>query len=84
MKKVTKIDKIQPSLASKKKLRVAAYCRVSTDSDAQLESLDAQKEHYKNYITSRDDWTFAGLYFDAYCFQLPYPVVSLPKSSANR
>lgn len=47
MKKVTKIDKIQPSLASKKKLRVAAYCRVSTDSDAQLESLDAQKEHYK-------------------------------------
>ena len=64
MKKVTKIDKIQPSLASKKKLRVAAYCRVSTDSDAQLESLDAQKEHYKNYITSRDDWTFAGLYFD--------------------
>lgn len=37
MKKVTKIDKIQPSLASKKKLRVAAYCRVSTDSDAQLE-----------------------------------------------
>ena len=64
MKKVTKIDKIQPSLASKKKLRVAAYCRISTDSDAQLESLDAQKEHYKNYITSRDDWTFAGLYFD--------------------
>ena len=64
MKKVTKIDKIQPSQTSKKKLRVAAYCRVSTDSDAQLESLDVQKEHYKNYITSRDDWTFAGLYFD--------------------
>lgn len=64
MKKVTKIDKIQPSLASKKKLHVAAYCRVSTDSDAQLESLDAQKEHYKSYITSRDDWIFAGLYFD--------------------
>ena len=64
MKKVTKIDKIQPSPTSKKKLRMAAYCRISTDSDAQLESLDAQKEHYKNYITSRDDWTFAGLYFD--------------------
>lgn len=57
MKKVTKIDKIQPSQTSKKKLRVAAYCRDSTDSDA-------QKEYYKNYITSRDDWTFAGLYFD--------------------
>ena len=64
MKKVTKIDKIQPSPTSKKKLRMAAYCCISTDSDAQLESLDAQKEHYKNYITSRDDWTFAGLYFD--------------------
>ena len=64
MKEVTKIDKIQPSLTSKKKLHVAAYCRVSTDSDAQLESLDAQKEHYKSYITSRNDWTFAGLYFD--------------------
>ena len=43
MKKVTKIDKIQPSQATKKKLRVAAYCRVSTDSDAQLESLETQK-----------------------------------------
>ena len=64
MKKVTKIDKIQPSQATKKKLRVAAYCRVSTDSDAQLESLETQKEHYKSYITSRDDWAFAGLYFD--------------------
>ena len=64
MKKVTKIDKLQPSQATKKKLRVAAYCRVSTDSDAQLESLEAQKEHYKSYITSRDDWAFAGLYFD--------------------
>ncbi len=64
MKKVTKIDKIRPSKAAKKKLRVAAYCRVSTDSDAQLESLETQKTHYENYITSRDDWEFAGLYFD--------------------
>lgn len=64
MKKVTKIDKIQPSKAAKKKLRVAAYCRVSTDSDAQLESLETQKKHYENYITTRKDWEFAGLYFD--------------------
>ena len=64
MKKVTKIDKIQPSKAAKKKLRVAAYCRVSTDSDAQLESLETQKTHYESYINSRDDWAFAGLYFD--------------------
>lgn len=49
---------------SKKKLRVAAYCRVSTSSDAQLESLDAQKIHYENYINGRDDWNFAGIYYD--------------------
>lgn len=64
MKKVTKIDKIEPSKAAKKKLRVAAYCRVSTDSDAQLESLETLKMHYEHYINSRDDWEFAGLYFD--------------------
>lgn len=43
---------------------MAAYCRVSTDSDAQLESLEAQKTHYENYINGREDWEFAGLYFD--------------------
>ena len=61
MKKITKIE---PSKAEVRKLRVAAYCRVSTDSDAQLESLEAQKEHYENYINSRNDWEFVGLYFD--------------------
>ena len=64
MKKVTKIDKIQPSLASKKKTPRGCLLPRFHGSDAQLESLDAQKEHYKNYITSRDNWTFAGLYFD--------------------
>ena len=51
-------------IRSQQPLRVAAYCRVSTDSDAQLESLEAQKTHYETYITSRDDWEFAGLYYD--------------------
>ena len=64
MKKVTKIDKIQNVTPQKQKLRVAAYCRVSTSNDAQLESLETQKAHYESYITSRDDWQFAGLYFD--------------------
>lgn len=64
MKKVTKIDKITNSTGKKQKLRVAAYCRVSTSNDAQLESLETQKAHYERYITSRDDWQFAGLYFD--------------------
>ena len=64
MKKVTKIAETANSKVKLKKIRVAAYCRVSTDSDAQLESLEAQKTHYENYITSRDDWEFAGLYYD--------------------
>ena len=62
MKKVTFIDSTQKEI--KPRLRVAAYCRVSTDSDAQLESLETQKSNYEQYITSRDDWTFAGLYYE--------------------
>lgn len=64
MKKITKIDGVQNNSTIKKELRVAAYCRVSTGSDAQLESLEAQKTHYERYINSRKDWKFAGLYFD--------------------
>lgn len=64
MKKVTKIAEAANTKVKLKKIRVAAYCRVSTDSDAQLESLEAQKTHYETYITSRDDWEFAGLYYD--------------------
>ena len=63
MKKITKISSDKPK-QNAKKLRVAAYCRVSTDNDAQLESLEAQKKHYEDYISNREDWTFAGLYFD--------------------
>ena len=64
MKKVTKIERIADTGIQKRKKRVAAYCRVSTSSDAQLESLDAQKKHYEKYILSREDWEFAGLYYD--------------------
>nr|DAT74193.1 MAG TPA: integrase [Caudoviricetes sp.] len=64
MKKVTKIAEVASAKVKVKKVKVAAYCRVSTDFDAQLESLEAQKTHYENYITFRDDWEFAGLYYD--------------------
>lgn len=64
MRKVTKIEQATRAKVKIRKIKVAAYCRVSTDSDAQLESLEAQKTHYENYITSRDDWEFAGLYYD--------------------
>ena len=37
-----------------KKLRVAAYCRVSTLMDAQDTSFELQCEHYRGYITGRE------------------------------
>ena len=64
MKKVTKIEENKNPQAAGKKLRVAAYCRVSTGSDAQAESLEAQISHYENYINSRSDWEYAGVYYD--------------------
>lgn len=65
MKKVTKIEENKNPQAAGKKLRVAAYCRVSTGSDdAQAESLEAQINHYENYINSRSDWEYAGVYYD--------------------
>jgi len=44
--------------------RVAAYCRVSTDSEEQLTSYTTQKKVYTEMIAARKDWAFAGLYAD--------------------
>lgn len=44
--------------------RVAAYCRVSTDSEEQLVSYTNQKKVYTEMIASRKDWCFAGLFAD--------------------
>ena len=46
------------------KLKVAAYCRVSTDSDEQATSYEAQVEHYTNFIQKNDEWEFAGIFAD--------------------
>lgn len=64
MKKITKIDELPQGQLPNTNLRVAAYARVSTDSDEQLESLKAQREHYERYIKSNPEWEFAGLYYD--------------------
>jgi len=42
------------------KLRVAAYCRVSTDSDEQASSYEVQIEHYTEFIKKNSEWEFAG------------------------
>lgn len=46
------------------KLRVAAYCRVSTDSDEQATSYETQVEHYTSYIKKNPEWEFAGIFSD--------------------
>ncbi len=47
-----------------KKLRVAAYCRVSTDQEEQLTSYYAQISYYTQKISSNPEWTLAGIYAD--------------------
>lgn len=45
-------------------LRVAAYCRVSTDSDDQINSFNAQNSHYTEVISSHDKWELVDIYAD--------------------
>lgn len=49
---------------AKPKLRVAAYCRVSTYSDEQATSYEAQVEHYTEFIQKNPEWEFADIYAD--------------------
>ena len=46
------------------KLRVAAYCRVSTETDEQATSYEAQIEHYTEFIGNHPGWELAGIYAD--------------------
>ena len=46
------------------KQRVAAYCRVSTDSEEQLNSYAAQKTYYTQKIEENPDWEMAGIFAD--------------------
>ena len=47
-----------------KKLRVAAYCRVSTSGPEQLRSLEIQIKTYTKMIRSHPDWIYAGVFYD--------------------
>lgn len=46
------------------KLKVAAYCRVSTDSEEQETSYEAQCTHYTNFILNNPQWELAGIFAD--------------------
>lgn len=47
-----------------KKLKTAAYCRVSTDSDEQAGSLESQRRYFQEYIDCREELEFSGVYYD--------------------
>ena len=55
---------IKPRDMSPAKLRVAAYCRVSSDSADQINSYIAQVDHYTRYISSHEGWELADIYAD--------------------
>jgi len=47
-----------------RQLRVAAYCRVSTKQEEQLNSYEVQKKHYEERIIAEPKWTLIGIFAD--------------------
>ena len=64
--KIESISSLEPRTTETQaiKKRVAAYARVSTDSDEQSGSYAAQVEFYTRYITDNPDWEFVSVYAD--------------------
>ena len=63
MKKIRKIDVVQQNPRNQK-LRVAAYCRVSTKFEGQKSSIELQKRYYTKLIENNPDWENAGVFVD--------------------
>ena len=61
---IKKIAAVGETDGAPRKLRVAAYCRVSTDDIDQAISIHLQQTEYKKKIKSNPDWIFAGMYVD--------------------
>lgn len=70
MRKVTAICPVRKRLESTaekekvKKLRVAAYCRVSTETEEQNSSYEVEVAHYTDFIKKNAEWEFAGIFAD--------------------
>ena len=58
-----KIDRTTGKIINK--MRVAAYCRVSTDSEEQMNSYNAQVIHYNDLIKQNKEWDFVDIYADS-------------------
>ena len=62
MKTVEKIEAKKPALPVRK--RVAAYARVSVESERMQHSLSAQVSYYSAFIQKNPEWEYAGVYAD--------------------
>ena len=72
-KRVTKIERTAVALGENNvlpltKRRVAAYARVSTDSDEQFTSFEAQVDYYTRQIAANQDWVMVEVYTDVDTF----------------
>ncbi len=61
-----KANEFSESSARKRaeRLRVAAYCRVSTDDEDQIKSYNSMVTYYTDLIQNNKDWVFVGVYAD--------------------
>ena len=64
LRKVTKIEQKVTQMPARKK--VAAYARVSMETDRLLHSLSAQISYYSDLIQKHNDWQYVGVYADEY------------------
>lgn len=62
MRKISKIESVIPVIPKRKK--VAAYARVSRESERLLHSLSAQVSYYSDFIQKNPGWEYAGVYVD--------------------
>lgn len=59
-----RVTVIDPRAPEKAKLRVAAYARVSSDSEDQVNSYIAQVDFYSKHIAGKEDWEMVDIYAD--------------------
>lgn len=45
-------------------MKIAAYCRVSTDKDDQINSFESQQRYFREYIDRQPDWELYDVYAD--------------------
>ena len=62
--KITKIEPVVPLI--KPRLKVAAYARVSKETDRLMHSLSAQVSYYSDLIQKNPEWEYAGVYADSF------------------